>query len=71
MVEGVKWLCYMGYLLESEDGVERAVEIRVSGAWYKWRDVWSQLKNRSEPLKNRNRVFNASNRSVLPYGSEE
>ena len=50
--------------------MERAVRMRVSAAWHKWRDISSFLVNKSLPLKNRARVYDACIRSVLLYGSE-
>ena len=59
VVEKVKEFCYLGDLLDPEGGVERAVRMRVSAAWYKWRDISSPLINKSVPLKNRARVYYA------------
>ena len=70
VVDEVKEFCYLGDLLDSEGGVERAVRMRVSAAWHKWRDISSLLINKSLPLKNRARVYDACIRSVLLYGSE-
>ena len=50
-VEEVKEFCYLGDLLDSERGVEQAVRMRVSAAWYKWRDISSLLINKTVPLK--------------------
>ena len=69
-VEEVKEFCSLGDLLDSEGGVERTVRMRVSAAWYKWRDISSLLMNESLPLKNRARVYDACIRSVLLYGAE-
>ena len=69
-VEEVKEFCYLGDLLDSEGGVERTVKMRVSAAWHKWRDISSLLTNKSLPLKNRARVYDACIRSVLLYGAE-
>ena len=69
-VEEVKEFCYLGDLLDSEGSVERAVRMRVSAAWNKWRDISSLLINKSLPLKNRARVYDACIRSVLLYGAE-
>ena len=35
VVDQVKKICYLGDLLDSEDGVARAVKMRVSAAWNK------------------------------------
>ena len=44
--------------------------MRVSAAWYKWRDIYSLMISKSVPLRNRSRVYDACIRSVLLYGSE-
>ena len=69
-VEEVKEFCYLGDLLDSEGGVERIVRMRVSAAWYKWRNISCLMMNESLPLKNRARVYDACIRSVLLYGAE-
>ena len=51
VVQEMKEFCYLGDLLYSEGRVERAVRIRVSAAWYTWRDISSLLVNKSVPLK--------------------
>ena len=50
--------------------MEQSVRMRVSAAWHKWRDISSLLLNKSLPLKNRARVYDACIRSVLLYGAE-
>ena len=42
----VKEFCYLGDLRVSESGVERAVRMRFSAAWYKWREISSLLNIR-------------------------
>ena len=69
-MEEVREFCYLGDLLDSEGGVERTVRTTVSAAWHKWRDIASLLINKSLPLKNRARVYDACIRSVLLYGAE-
>ena len=69
-IEEVRQFCYLGDLLDSEGGVERAVRMRVSAAWQKWREISSLLTNRSIPLWSRGRAYDACIRPVLLYGSE-
>ena len=66
----IKEFCYLGDLLDSEGGVDKAVRVSVSAAWYKWRDIYSLLIWKSVPLKERSRVYDACIRSVLLCGSE-
>ena len=70
IIEEVKQFCYLGDMLDSEGGVERAIRTRVATTWMKWREIAGLLINKSIPLKNRGRVFEACIRSVLLYGSE-
>ena len=51
VIEEVNEFCYLCDLLDSEGGVERAVRVRVSAAWYKWRNISSLLINKSVQLK--------------------
>ena len=69
-VEEVGKFCYLGDMLDSEGGVERAVRMRVSTAWRKWREIAGLLVNRNIPLKSRGRVYDACIRPVLLYGAE-
>ena len=69
VIEEVEF-CYLGDLLDRERGVERAVRMRVSAAWRKWREISSLLVNRSVPVVCRARVYDACIRSVMLYGSE-
>ena len=50
--------------------MERSVRGRVAAAWRSWREIAGLLINRSIPLKNRGRVYDACIRPVLLYGSE-
>ena len=68
MVEEVKEFCYLGDLLDSKGGVERAVRMRVPAAWYKLRDISSIRIQKRVPLKNRARVYVTCVRFTLLYG---
>ncbi len=70
VVEEVKQFCYLGDVLDSEGGVERAVRMRVSAAWSKWREIAGLLINKHIPLRNRAGVYDACIRPVLLYGAE-
>ena len=45
MVEEVKTFRYLGDVIDSEGGVERAVRARVAFAWNKWREISALLRN--------------------------
>ena len=45
VLEVVEQFCYLGDVLDSEAGVERAVRARVATAWSKWREVSGLLVN--------------------------
>ena len=64
----VTQFCYLGDVLDSEGGAERAVRARVAVAWGKWRKISGLLLYNSVPLVQRNIVFDASIRSVMLYG---
>ena len=69
-VEEVRDFCYLGELLETDGGAGRAIRMRISSAWSKWREISSLLNNRHIPLVHRGRVYDACIRPVLIYGSE-
>ena len=68
-IEEVEEFCYLGDMLDSEGGAERAVRHRISIAWFKWRELSSLLSNRAIPLKHRARAYNACIRSTMTYGA--
>ena len=41
----VSQICYLGDVLDSEGGAERAVRARVAAAWAKWREISGLLLN--------------------------
>ena len=65
----VKQFCYLGDMLDSEGGAERAVRHRISVAWFKWSELSSLLSNKAIPLKHRARAYNACIRSTMTYGA--
>ena len=65
----VTQFCYLGDVLDSEGGAERAVRARVASAWGKWREILGQLLNKFIPLARRGMVFDACIGSVM-YGGE-
>ena len=42
----VTQFCYLGDVLDSEGGAEKAVRARVAAAWGKWRENSGQLLNK-------------------------
>ena len=47
VIKEVKQFCYLGPLLDSKGGVERAIRIHVANAWMKWREIAGLLINKS------------------------
>jgi hypothetical protein len=68
VIRKVEQLCYLGYMLDSEGGVERSVGTRVAAAWKKWREIAGLLINKGIPLRYRGKFYEACIRSVLLYG---
>ena len=66
----VTQFCYLGNVLDSEGGAERAFRARVAAAWGKWRETSGLLLNKGIPLDRRGMVFDACIRSVMLYGGE-
>ena len=67
-VEEVEF-CYLGDMLHSVRGAERAVRHRISVAWFNWRELSSLLCNATVPLKHRARAYNTCIRSTILYGA--
>ena len=70
MVEEVKTFRYLGDVIDSEGGVERAVRAKVASAWNKWRDISALLRNGAVPLVHRGAIYEMCIRPVLLYGGE-
>ena len=68
-IDEVREFCYLGDMLDSEGGAERAVRHRIAVAWFKWRELSSLLSNKAIPLKYRARAYNACIRSTMTYGA--
>ena len=66
----VTQFCYLGDVLDSEGGAERAVRARVAAEWGKWREILGLLLNKGILLAQRGMVFDACIRSVMLYGEE-
>ena len=62
--------CYLGDVLDSEGGAERAVRARVAAAWGKWREISGLLLNKCIALARRGMVFDVCIRSMILYGGE-
>ena len=69
-LEIVDQFCYLGEMLTCQSGAEGAVRVRISAAWNKWREINSLLINKTIPLKNRAKIYEACVRSVMLYGAE-
>ena len=69
-LQEVREFTYLGYVLDSEGGTDRALKHRTAVAWRKRREISSLLCNKHIPLKSRGAVCAACVRSVLLYGSE-
>ena len=70
VVERVKDFRYLGDVLGSEGGSDRALKSRTRAAWSKWKEISGLLLNKGIPLKSRASVYAACIRSVLLYGTE-
>ena len=70
VLEEVDKFCYLGEMLESLQGAERAVRTRIATAWQKWREIASLLMNDKIPLAARTKIYQACIRPVMLYGSE-
>ena len=70
VLEQVDHFCYLGDTLDCEGGVERAVRTRIASAWGKWREIAGLLLNKSIPLQNRAKVYDACIRPVILYSAE-
>ena len=68
-IEEVHQFCYLGDMLDSSGGAERAVRSRVAAAWSKWRDLSGLLCNKNVPLKYRAQVYNVIVRSTMLYSA--
>ena len=60
IISEVSSFCYLGDTIGVEGGAERAVRMRISVAWSRWRELADMLSNRWIPLKNRSALLYAS-----------
>ena len=70
IISEVSSFCYLGDMIGVEGGAERAVRMRISVAWSRWRELADMLSNSWIPLKNRAIMYNTCVRSALLYASE-
>ena len=70
VVQKVMDFRYLGDVVGSEGGSDRALKCRTRAAWSKWREISGLLLNKGIPLKSRGAVYAACIRSVLMYGTE-
>ena len=70
VLEEVEQFCCLGYVLDCEAEVERAVQARVTAALRRWQEIASLLVNCIIGLRTRGRVYEACMRSALLYGAE-
>ena len=57
-------------VLDTEGSVERSVRMRVTATWRKLREILGLLTKKDIPPRYRGRVYDASVRAVLLYGTE-
>ena len=70
VVQTVRNFCYLGDMIGSEGGSDRALKCRTVATWNKWREISGLLCNKNIPLKSRGGVYSACIRSVMLYGTE-
>ena len=69
-IEEVTSFCYLGEVLDTNQGAESAVKYRIFTAWNKWKELASLLVNKNIPLGRRIDLYCACIRSAMLYGSE-
>ena len=69
-IEEVNSFCYLGEVLDTNQGAESAVRYRIFTAWDKWKELASLLVNKNIPLWRRIDLYCACIRSAMLYGSE-
>ena len=69
-IEEVTSFCYLGEVLDTNQGAESAVKYRIFTAWDKWKELASLLVNKNIPLGRRIDLYCACIRSAMLYGSE-
>ena len=70
VVQTVRNFCYLGDMIGSEGGSDRALKCRIAATWNKWREISGLLNNKNIPLKSRVAVYGSCIRSVMLYGTE-
>ena len=68
--EIVSGFCYLGDVVGQTGGCTDTVTARIGSAWKAFHETLQMLTNKSVSLVNHGKVFKASVRSVLLYGSE-
>ena len=69
-LEYVDKLCYLGVMIGSEVGAEKAFRMRVKCAWRKLRELSPILTARRGSRKLKDKVYRTCVQSVLAYGSK-
>ena len=70
VIEGVGQFCYLGDVLNGEDGSSMASINRVRSGWKKFRKLLCVSTNKKVALRLKGRVYAACVRSAMLYGSE-
>ena len=68
-LECVDKFCYLGYMIGSRGGAEKASRMRVKCAWGKFRELIPILTARRASLKLKGKVYRTCVQSMLVKGS--
>ena len=61
---------YLGTVMETEGGSNKAVKQRVKSAWMKWREMSGVICDRKMPKKLKSKIYKSVLRPVMLYGTE-
>ena len=61
---------YLGTVMETEGGSNKAVKQRVKSAWMKWREMSGVICDRKIPKKLKSKIYKSVLRPVMLYGAE-
>ena len=61
---------YLGTTIHQEGGCRKEVELRISKAWNKWRELTGVLCDKKMPCKLKVLIYKTSIRPTLLYGNE-
>ena len=66
----VEGFCYLGSLLEESGGCSKEVQLRISKAWRKWREVSGVVCDKRMTIPLKRKIYTSVIRPVLLYGLE-